>query len=111
MRTSIVYGLVLVAALWVNSTFAQDAVSQWAPEVEAACAVHGCDPSYILGIIACESGGDPSAVSATINPGTGDYDYGLLQISTLWGGESMGPIEQIWFAAAHAGKDIWWACG
>jgi soluble lytic murein transglycosylase-like protein len=105
---------VAAAALGLNSAFAQysDAVEQWRPAVAEACAFHGCSTDYILGVIDCESGGNPNAVSDTINPGTGTYDYGLLQISTIWGGQNMTPAEQIWFAAEHlTAGDIWWQCG
>jgi soluble lytic murein transglycosylase-like protein len=88
----------------------EPAVEQWRGAVDEACAANGCSTDYLLSIIACESGGDPNAVSVAINPGTGDHDYGLLQVSTIWGGQDMGPVEQIWFASEHAGRDIWWVC-
>lgn len=105
-------GALLAVSFSLGTVSAQysGAVEQWRPAVDEACAVHGCSTDYVLGIIACESGGDPNAVSYDINPGTGTHDYGLLQISTLWGGQNMGPVEQIWFAAANLG-DIYWACG
>jgi hypothetical protein len=108
------YLAVTVAALWLNSTFAYSAmVEQWRPAVDEACAVYGCSTDYILGVIDCESGGDPSAVSEIPNPENGTHDYGLLQVNDyLWDGSSMGPVEQIWFAAEHlTAGTIWWACG
>lgn len=103
-----------LAALVLNAQPArayEPAVEQWRGEVDAACAAYGCSTDYVLGVIACESGGDPDAVSNAINPGTGTHDYGLLQVSTLWGGQDMGPIEQVWFGAQHlTAGDIMWSC-
>lgn len=103
---------ILTAALMLGLTTgvaSAQYVSQWAPTVEAACAVHGCDPGYLLNIIACESGGNPNAWHA--NP-YGGADVGLLQINdATWGDVAYADgATQIWWAAAHLGT-VWWACG
>lgn len=106
-------GLSLVALMALTNTAAaqwDSAVEQWRPVVEEACSYHGCSTEYVLGLISCESGGNPDAVSERINPGTGTHDYGLLQVSTIWGGQHMGPVEQIWWTAANLAV-VWWACG
>lgn len=84
-------------------------VEQWRPEVQAACGVGTYCEARIMYLISCESGGDPNAVSYHVNPGTGTHDYGLLQISTIWGGQNMGPVEQIHWTAANL-DTVWWAC-
>lgn len=103
IRSSIVYGLVLVAALWLNSTFAQYSagVEQWRSAVDAACAVYGCSTDYVLGVIDCESGGDPGAVGP-------NGELGILQVDpSLWG--VMGPVEQIDFFLDPP-PGAWWVC-
>lgn len=103
-------GLLLVTANGAGAQYSP-AVEQWRPTVDAACAVHGCSTDYLLGIIDCESGGVEHIQSAQINPGTGMYDYGLLQISPIWGDIAYADgASQIWWAAARLGS-VWWACG
>lgn len=82
----------------------------WYAEIAEACAVYGCDPDYVYAVMLCESGGDPNAVA--YNETSGNYTTGLMQIDDMWGGASMSPVEQIWFAAEHlTAGDIWWECG
>lgn len=86
------------------------AVDQWSPTVVDACGGYGDCYNRIMWLINCESGGNPGAVSYNINPGTGMHDYGLLQISPIWGDIAYaGGVEQIYWTAAHLGT-VWWAC-
>jgi soluble lytic murein transglycosylase-like protein len=102
---------VTALALGVADVGAQAGAESWRPAVAEACAVHGCSADYLLSIIACESGGDPNAVSYAINPGTGMHDYGLLQISPIWGDVAYADgVTQIWWAASHLGS-VYWTCG
>lgn len=99
-----VYGIVLVAALWLNAAFAEfdPGVEQWRGAVDEACVVMGCSTDYILSVMACESGGDPTAVGP-------NGELGIMQIDpAIWG--QMSSVEEIWFAAAHLGNDIFWVC-
>lgn len=78
-------------------------VEQWRPAVAEACAVHGCSTDYVLSVMACESGGDPSAVGP-------NGELGLMQIDPRYWG-TYGPVESIWFAAEHlTAGDIFWVC-
>ena len=87
-----------------------DAVNQWRPIVQDACGVGTWCETRIMQLIACESGGNPNAVSAAINPGTGMHDYGLLQISPIWGDIAYADgASQIYWAAPRLGS-VWWAC-
>lgn len=79
-------------------------VEQWRPVANEACAAYGCDPNYILNVMACESGGNPGAVGP-------NGELGLMQIDPAYWG-TYSPVESIWFAAQHlTAGDIWWACG
>jgi hypothetical protein len=87
-----------------------EAQGDWYAEVAEACAYWGCSTDYVYSVLLCESGGDPGAIA--YNESSGNYTYGLMQIDSMWGGDQMGPVEQIWFAAEHLTKgDIWWECG
>lgn len=85
------------------------AVEQWRPAVSEACAVYGCSTDYVLGVIGCESGGDPGAWHA--NP-YGGADIGVAQINdATWGSVAYAdPVTQIWWMAANLGS-VWWMCG
>jgi len=66
-------------------------VEQWRPAVEEACAYYGCSTEQLLGVIACESGGDPGAVGP-------NGELGILQVDPdYWG--VMSSEQQIAFAA------------
>lgn len=107
MKSKLFYVAVLVAALWLNSTWAQ---SGWDPVVSDACGGDAGCVNRISWLIQCESGGNEGAVSAAINPGTGMYDYGLLQISPIWGDVAYADgATQIYWAAQNLGS-VWWAC-
>ena len=113
IRGGVFYLLVVIAALWLSSTLAQGysgAVEQWRPHVQDACGWDsGCE-ERIMWLIACESGGNPGAVSENVNPGTGMHDYGLVQISPIWGDVAYADgVTQIHWAAANLGS-VWWAC-
>jgi len=103
MKTKLFYGLVLVAALWINSTFAQ---SGYEGAITDACARHGCDSSQLIRVMYCESGGDPTAYNAV----TGDE--GLFQINNSIWGVGVDPYAQIEFAAHMfaTGQGYFWIC-
>lgn len=106
----IAIGLFLVTANVASAQYSP-LVEQWRPTVEAACEQYGCSPDYLLGIIACESRGVDYIQSKQINPNTGMYDYGLLQISPIWGDIAYADgVSQIWWAAANLDQ-VWWKCG
>jgi Soluble lytic murein transglycosylase and related regulatory proteins (some contain LysM/invasin domains) len=71
-------------------------------EMTQACAVYGCSPDYLYSVMMCESGGDPNAVGP-------HGELGIMQVDPRYWGY-MSSSEQIWFAAQHLGKDIYWAC-
>jgi soluble lytic murein transglycosylase-like protein len=134
-RSIIIWIVILLLALWVNSTFARSVPEfvdgAWVmPEHEAsaapsgqygggyeaiaydACAMHGCDGGYLYSILLCESGGDPNAWHA--NP-YGGSDIGIMQINdATWGSIAYADAaSQIYWAAEKlaAGMGYIWSCG
>jgi hypothetical protein len=94
------------AALWLNSTWAQDYES----EIAAQCAEKGCDAGLVTAVMYCESGGDPDAWHP--NP-YGGSDVGLFQVNDATWGEVAwaGPWVQIDWATtmiANGGIGHWW---
>lgn len=78
-------------------------VEQWRGAVDEACAVYGCSTDYILGVMDCESHGNPGAVGP-------NGELGLMQIDPAYWG-TYSDIGSIWFAAEHlTAGDIYWAC-
>jgi len=95
-------GLVL-GLLWGSSALAQYSplVEQWRGAVTSACGwEEGCT-EYVLGVIACESGGDAGAFGP-------NGELGILQIDpAFWG--TMGSEEQIAFFL-NPPDGAWWVC-
>lgn len=76
-------------------------VEQWRSAVSEAC---GGDPGctdYVLGVISCESGGDPSAVGP-------NGELGILQVDPAYWG-TMSSIDQIYFFL-NPPAGAWWVC-
>ncbi|MDQ3125180.1 MAG: transglycosylase SLT domain-containing protein [Pseudomonadota bacterium] len=78
-----------------------------------ACARHGCDGDQLIRVMQCESGGDPNAVSAYLNPMNGMHDIGLFQFNPdTWaefgGGDIWNPWEQIEVAASMWANGYGW---
>jgi soluble lytic murein transglycosylase-like protein len=76
-----------------------------------ACAYYGCSGDYLVAIMNCESGQDPSAWHP--NP-YGGADIGIMQINDATHGAIAyaGPIDQIWWSAEQLaeGKASMWSC-
>jgi soluble lytic murein transglycosylase-like protein len=76
-----------------------------------ACAYYGCSGAYLVSIMNCESGQDPSAWHP--NP-YGGADVGIMQINDATHGSIAyaDPVSQIWWAAEQiaAGKASMWSC-
>jgi hypothetical protein len=68
------------------------------------CANEGCavGPDTMIRVMRCESGGDPTAVGP-------NGELGIFQIDPRYWG-TMSDYQQVEFAAAHLGVDIYWAC-
>jgi hypothetical protein len=103
------YVVVLAAALWLNSTWAQ---SGYEGTIAAECGGDAGCISWMTRVIGCESGWDPNAYRAR---GDGTGDVGLLQIHDgTWGSLAWaGPYAQISWAADmyFAGGTGHWVCG
>lgn len=70
------------------------------------CATEGCivSPETMIRVMGCESGGDHSAVGP-------NGELGIMQIDPRYHSEAYGtPYQQIEYAAAHLGGDVYWAC-
>ena len=76
-----------------------------------ACAYYGCSGDYLITIMNCESGQDPSAWHP--NP-YGGADVGIMQINDATHGSIAyaDPISQIWWSAEQiaAGNAGMWSC-
>jgi hypothetical protein len=101
LRSFIVYGLILVAALWLNTTFAQ---TGYEAAIYDACARHGCDGSQLVRVMYCESGGAEWAVGP-------NGELGIFQVDPAYWGY-MDSWQQIEFAAHMfaTGQGYHWVC-
>lgn len=102
----IVIGAMLAAALVAPA--AAQSQSSIAAMVYEVCATEGClvSPETMLRVIDCETGGTWS--HASVGP---NGELGILQIDPrYWAAAYGSEYEQIEFAAAHMGGDVYWAC-
>lgn len=76
------------------------------------CANEGClvSPETMIRVMNCESGGNhwnPDGSKVTGPNG----ELGIMQIDPAYHSEAYGtPYQQIEYAAAHLGGDVYWAC-
>lgn len=105
----VMLGLSLMSAVWFTGS--AGAESGYEAAAYEACAQYGCSGDYLISIMNCESGQDPSAWHA--NP-YGGADVGIMQINDATHGSIAyaGPIEQIWWSAEQLaeGKASMWSC-
>lgn len=96
---------------WVMPTNEQSAPAaqgggSYEDMIYEVCANEGCivSPETMIRVMNCESGGDHSAVGP-------NGELGIMQIDPRYWGAAYGtPYQQIEFAAAHLGGDVYWAC-
>jgi soluble lytic murein transglycosylase-like protein len=127
------YLAVAIAALALNSTFAQEgdldfmqqddwvttyttsAPSYAAPSggdyaqaAHEACQANGCDGDYLYSILLCESGGDHGAIGPNGERGVMQYHPNGAWPEMAWA----SPIDQIWHAAwaISNGYASHWVC-
>jgi hypothetical protein len=79
-------------------------VGSYEAAIYDACARHGCDPSQLIRVMYCESGGDPNAVGP-------NGELGIFQVDPRYWGY-MDSWQQIEFAAYMfaTGQGYNWVC-
>jgi hypothetical protein len=103
------YGIVLAAALWLNSTFAQGG---YEAIIHEACAYHGCDPSQLIRVVECETGGTWDYTVVGPNGERGLAQYHPASHNPAGYAAWADPHAQLWIMAADfaAGLNGMWVC-